>query len=101
MVKNDKIYIAKYTLVYLQQQNISANILFRVILDDIYSNIRNYILFKFCVRWWGGQLMINLLPSEKLGYSLVSVRSQPYHTRPEAECNTAGLRQAPGRIPII
>ena len=37
----------------------------------------------------------------KKGYGLVSARSQPYRTRPEAECDTAGLTQIPGRIRFL
>ena len=37
----------------------------------------------------------------KKGYGLVSAWSQPYRTRPEAEFDTAGWTQIPGRIPFL
>ena len=37
----------------------------------------------------------------KKGYGLVSARSQPYCTRPEAKCDMAGLMHTPGRISSI
>ena len=40
-------------------------------------------------------------PFVKEGYGLVSVFSQPYHTRHPASCDMAGYFQTPGRIPFL
>ena len=37
----------------------------------------------------------------KKGYGLVFVRSQPYHTWPDASCYMAGFSQTSGRIPFL